>query len=187
MSRLLCLDTIEIRKGDTTNERTEALRLLRRTVRAARSQGPFLLPGLQQQLVASRARESARVLSETARRGDPRMSGNDHQSNATRDYAEPDASQAERRAILKSDRDAREAHRSYHAMAVGDPDVEGGPAVVGAAPVYGAGLVGPAWSRDLASLPKERPLGQRVDDLPDMEACWWEPDAIGPRGGSTDE
>jgi hypothetical protein len=113
-------------------------------------------------------------------------SGNDHQARATRDYQQPEATQSERRAILRSDRDAREAHRSYYAMAVGDPDAEGSPAVTGAAPTYGRDLPGPAWSADAAALPK-RPLGIRVDDLPDMEACWWEPDAIGPRGGSTDE
>ncbi|MHC2466705.1 hypothetical protein ACVIHD_005717 [Bradyrhizobium embrapense] len=59
--------------------------------------------------------------------------------------------------------------------------------VVGTAPVYGADLPGPAWSRDAASLPRERPLGECVDALPDLEACHWEPDAVGPKGGDNGE
>ncbi|WP_298870928.1 hypothetical protein [uncultured Bradyrhizobium sp.] len=48
-------------------------------------------------------------------------------------------------------------------------------------------LIAPQWSRDLAALPNERPLGENVHALVDMETCWWEPDAVGPRGGQSDE
>jgi len=95
------------------------------------------------------------------------------------DYEQPEADQAERRAILKSD---REAHQTYHAMAVGDPDAEGGPAVTGASqPQFAV----PQWSRDLAALPKEPPLGEDINAVNDTEACWWA-GGVGPRGRTND-
>ncbi|MGY4227603.1 hypothetical protein ACVMIH_004964 [Bradyrhizobium sp. USDA 4503] len=65
-------------------------------------------------------------------------------------------------------------------------DPEPAPVVGAEAKPYGHNLPGPAWSADLASLPPERPLGECVDALPDMTACNWEPDAVGPKGGSDD-
>jgi hypothetical protein len=99
-------------------------------------------------------------------------------------YDQPETDQAERRAVLRSDREAREAHATYHAMALGSSDAEGGPAVTGASKPQ---LAVPQWSRDLATLPKERPLGIDINAVEDTEACWWEPDAVGPRGGQSDE
>jgi len=102
----------------------------------------------------------------------------DKSTGGTKPYDQPESDQAQRRAMLKQD-----AFATYHAMAQGDPDAEGGPTVTGARPKpYGADLPGPAWSRDLAALPPERPLGIDIDAVEDTEACWWEPDAAGPRG-----
>jgi hypothetical protein len=108
----------------------------------------------------------------------------DKSTGGTRPYDQPEATQAERRAVLRSDREAREAHATYHAMALGDPDAEGGPAVTGASQPQ---LAVPQWSRDLAALPKERSLGIDINAVEDTEACWWEPNAVGPRGGQSDE
>jgi len=103
------------------------------------------------------------------------MSGNDHQSNATRDYQQPEASQAERRRILQQD----QAARSYFDIANGDPDdARGRTPVVGVSPVYGADLPAPAWAHDPTG--KEPPLGADVNALPDMRACWWIEGAVAP-------
>ena len=111
-----------------------------------------------------------------------------HTSDATRAF-DNDTTQSERREVLKNDRLAREhaQQATYFEMAQGDGDPNA-PTVVGSTqfgPNYGPG---PQWSRDLAALPKERPLGECVDALVDIETCWWEgPDAVGPKGGCDEE
>ncbi|MCA1513638.1 recombination protein NinG [Bradyrhizobium sp. NBAIM01] len=69
---------------------------------------------------------------------------------------------------------------SYFEMEAGRDDESSGPAVTGASPVYGANLPAPAWSKALASLPKERPLGERVDAVNDISAVWFDPEYVAP-------
>ena len=105
----------------------------------------------------------------------------DKSTGGTRHYDQPDASQAERRKMLKQDAHAR----TYFEIAQGD-DGE----ALGRTPVTGNGappFAVPAWSSDAATLPPERPLGYDVNALPDMNACNWEPDAVGPSGEPADE
>lgn len=107
----------------------------------------------------------------------------DKSTGGTRHYDQPEADQAQRRAMLKQD-----AFSTYHAMAQGDPDAEGGPAVTGASPKpYGGDLPGPAWSRDLAALPKERPLGEDINAVNDISAVWFDPDYVAPAEEPSDE
>lgn len=111
--------------------------------------------------------------------------GHHHTSDATRTF-DNDTTQSERREVLKNDRLVREdaQQATYFEMAQGDGDPNA-PTVVGSTR-FGPKLPAPTWSRDLAATPKERPLGARVDDLVDMETCWWEEGAVGPRGGQDD-
>lgn len=88
------------------------------------------------------------------------MSSDSKSTGGTREYQQPEATQSERRAMLKQDAQAR----TYFELAQGDPDAEGGPTVVGAS-AFGPKLPAPAWSHDPTG--KEAPLGSRVDWLPD--------------------
>lgn len=102
--------------------------------------------------------------------------GTRHQDEATRNYTQPEADQAERRRVLKQDDQAR----SYFEMEAA-AETKDGPTVVGAS-AFGPKLPAPAWSTSLGATPQEPPLGECVDDLVDMETCWWEPGAVGPKG-----
>ena len=103
-------------------------------------------------------------------------------TGGTRQYEQPEADQAERRKVLKQDAQAL----TYFDIANCNLDTEGRSAIVGT-DALGPILPAPSWSRDLAALPPERPLGARVDDLVDMETCWWDPGATGPKGARDDE
>lgn len=104
----------------------------------------------------------------------------------THDYEQP-ASQAERRAMLKQDAAARDVPTSYFAREAANDAAEGGPApVVGAsAKPYGADLPAPTWAHDPSG--KEPPLGEDVNALVDMRACWWREGAVAPGEEPTDE
>ena len=85
----------------------------------------------------------------------------------------------ERREAVRQLRERQEP-QTYFDLARGDTaETDDRPAVIGAATPQ---LAAPQWALDAAALPPERPLGIDVNGLPDMEACNWEPDAVGPRG-----
>lgn len=85
----------------------------------------------------------------------------DKGTGGTQPYNQPDATQAERRAVLKQRPGEREP-TTYHQLAQGEDDLGGRWAEPPAK--YPAG---PAWTRDLAAQPKEAPLGVNVNWLPD--------------------
>jgi hypothetical protein len=96
-----------------------------------------------------------------------------------------EASQRERRTMLRQDAAARlrpgdREPTTYAAMAQIEDDLGGR----WTEPKYPAG---PQWTRDAAALPKERPLGSDINEVMDTEACWWDANAVGPRGGQSDE
>jgi hypothetical protein len=60
---------------------------------------------------------------------------------------------------------------TYFDRAQNDPDAPGGRYAKPSIPVVGAGplpLAVPAWSRDLAAMPLEPPLGADVNAVPDL-------------------
>lgn len=108
--------------------------------------------------------------------------GSRHPDYATRHYDPPDATQSERRAMLRQDAAAREAPTSYFAKEAVSSDPNA-PALVGAA-AFGPKLPAPTWSHDPTG--KEPPLGEDINALPDMRSCWWREGAVAP-GEPTDE
>ena len=89
-----------------------------------------------------------------------------------------EADQAARLRQLREDQRARNG-------SAGDDD-GGRPTTTQAQALSALPLAAPAWSRALASLPPERPLGYDINAQVDMETCWWDPDAIGPRGATNE-
>jgi hypothetical protein len=85
----------------------------------------------------------------------------------THEYIQPDADQAERRAMLRDD----DAARTYFeierraAQRSDKPSLE----VTGAAKPWGADLPAPSWTVDPTG--PEPQIGIDVNELPDMEAC----------------
>ena len=100
------------------------------------------------------------------------MNDDDKGTEGTHLYDQP-ASQNDRRRMLKQDA----AARTYFDIANGDFDAEGRTPVTGAN-AFGPMLPAPAWSHDPTG--KEPPLGEDVNALPDMRACWWIPGAVAP-------
>jgi hypothetical protein len=109
-----------------------------------------------------------------------RMNDDHTSTEGTRHYEQPEADQAERRKILKQDAQAL----TYFDLANGDGDDDKQRAHVVGANALGPMLPAPAWATDPTG--KERPLGQDVNALPDMRACWWIEGAVAP-GEPTDE
>ncbi len=89
------------------------------------------------------------------------MTDDDKSTEGNQPYEQPEATQAERKRILKQDAQSQ----TYFDIARGDDgDGRAGTPVVGSASP--APFVAPEWSRPV--VPPEPPLGWCVDSLPDM-------------------